>query len=219
MPCGQSFEPLYNYFYLFITVWSWKYEELSFENYKVMLYISTKLVRSFLHGLVEFLNNNLIIKWILILNTLQQRFQSCQLNKGRFLECPPVLKAWSLRGVQGHVALGKISRYVPLTCHFLHFEITVNGNTVPKIIAGSCSDDKRVKMAEKPLKNAKELCWKDWLNKENIIFLWLGRVSKTRRILSENGSLEFIAKNGRFPAKTERLGSLLHLYMPKPNYS
>ena len=29
------------YFYLFITVWSWKYEELSFENYKVRLYIST----------------------------------------------------------------------------------------------------------------------------------------------------------------------------------
>ena len=28
----------------------------------------------------------------------------------------------------------------------------------PEIIAGSCSDTKRVKMAEKPQKNGKELC-------------------------------------------------------------
>ena len=35
------------------------------------------------------------------------------------------------------------------------------------------------------------------LNKENIIFLWLGRVSKTRRILSENGRPEMFSKNGR----------------------
>ena len=35
------------------------------------------------------------------------------------------------------------------------------------------------KMAEKPqLKTAKNRAVKNWLNKENIIFLWLGRVSK-----------------------------------------
>ena len=35
------------------------------------------------------------------------------------------------------------------------------------------------KMAEKPqLKTAKNPAVKNWLNKENIIFLWLGRVSK-----------------------------------------
>ena len=33
--------------------------------------------------------------------------------------------------------------------HFLHFEITVNRNTALKIIAGSWSDAKRVKIAEK----------------------------------------------------------------------
>ena len=42
---------------------------------------------------------------------------------------------------------------------------------------------------------------KDWLNKENIIFLWLGRVSKTGRILCENERPEIFAENRRFPAK------------------
>ena len=45
-----------------------------------------------------------------------------------------------------------------------------------------CSDAKRVKMAEKPQKNGKESCKKDFLDKENIVFLWLGRVSKKGRI-------------------------------------
>ena len=40
-------------------------------------------------------------------------------------------------------------------------------------------------MAEKPQKNIKESCYKDWLNKE---------VLKTARILSENGRL--LAKRG-----------------------
>ena len=47
-------------------------------------------------------------------------------------------------------------------------------------------------MADKPQKNVKELCYKDWLNKE---------VLKTRRILSENGSPEMFLENGRFLAK------------------
>ena len=55
---------------------------------------------------------------------------------------------------------------MPLRCHFLHFEITVEGNTAPKIIARSWSDAKRVEMAEKPQKNSKEACIKDWLSKE-----------------------------------------------------
>ena len=48
-------------------------------------------------------------------------------------------------------------------------------------------------MADKPQKNIKELCYKDWLNKE---------VLKTRRILSENGRPEMCAVNWRFLAKT-----------------
>ena len=56
---------------------------------------------------------------------------------------------------------------------------------------------------------AKNRAKRDWLNKENIIFLWLGRVSKTRRILSENGRPEIFTKNERFPAKTGGLESLL----------
>ena len=53
---------------------------------------------------------------------------------------------------------GKILRYVPLRYHFLHFEITVNGNTKATIIAGSWSDAKTVKMVENPQKNGKEVC-------------------------------------------------------------
>ena len=62
--------------------------------------------------------------------------------------------------------------------------------TAPKIIAGSCSDALTVKMAEKPQKNGKESCWKYWLNIDN----W---------------RLEIFAENGRSPAKTEGLESLL----------
>ena len=53
-------------------------------------------------------------------------------------------------------------------------------------------------MAEKPQKNVKESCYKDWLKEE---------VLKTGRILSENRRLEMIAKNGRFLAKTGGLES------------
>ena len=48
--------------------------------------------------------------------------------------------------------------YVPLRYHFLHFEITLNGNTKAKIIAGSRLDAKVVKMVENPQKNGKEAC-------------------------------------------------------------
>ena len=57
---------------------------------------------------------------------------------------------------------------------------------------------------------AKNRAKKDWLNKENI-FLWLGRVSKTRRILSENGRPEIFTKNERFAAKTGGLESMRKL--------
>ena len=60
-------------------------------------------------------------------------------------------------------------------------------------------------------KTAKNRAKKDWLNKENIIFLWLGRVSNTGRILSENGRPEIFTENGRFPAKTGGLESLRKL--------
>ena len=52
----------------------------------------------------------------------------------------------------------KILRYVPLRYHFLHFEITLNGNAKAKIIAGSRLDAKVVKMVENPQKNGKEAC-------------------------------------------------------------
>ena len=48
---------------------------------------------------------------------------------------------------------------------------------------------------------AKNCAKKDWLNKENIVFLWLGRVSKSRRILSENERPEIFTEDRRFPAK------------------
>ena len=54
---------------------------------------------------------------------------------------------------------------------------------------------------------AKNCAKKDWLNKENIINLWLVRVSKTGRILCENGKPEIFNKNRRFPAKTGGLES------------
>jgi len=50
------------------------------------------------------------------------------------------------------------------------------------------------------------------LNRENIIFLWLGRVSKTRRILSKSGRLGIFAENGRFLAKMGGLDSLPFFY-------
>ena len=34
-----------------------------------------------------------------------------------------------LGGIRGHAPLEKILRYVTLRCHFLHFEITDNGNS------------------------------------------------------------------------------------------
>ena len=53
----------------------------------------------------------------------------------------------------GRILLAEnILRYVPIRCHFLPFEIEVNENTAPKIIAGPWSDAKRVKMAQKSQK-------------------------------------------------------------------
>ena len=46
------------------------------------------------------------------------------------------------------------------------------------------------------------------VKKENFIFPWLGRVSKTGRILSENRRWEIFAEKGRFQAKTGALESL-----------
>ena len=53
---------------------------------------------------------------------------------------------------------------------------------------------------------------KNWLNEENILFLCLVRVSKTGRILGENRRPEIFAENGRFPAKTAGLGTLLRIW-------
>ena len=73
----------------------------------------------------------------------------------------------------------------PSSMHPL-FEITVNWNTVPKIIPDSCSRVKRVKMAEKPQKTGKELC--------------------LRGLLSENGRPEIFTQNGNFSGQIKRVG-------------
>ena len=59
-------------------------------------------------------------------------------------------------------------------------------------------------MAEKPQKKGKQVPKR--LGKQR-----KGKVSKTRRILSENGRLEIFAKNGRFPTETGGLESLAFL--------
>ena len=61
---------------------------------------------------------------------------------------------------------------------------------------------KRSKWLRNHRKTAKNHAKKDWRNKENIIFLWLRRVSKTGWILSENGrvgisAFTFHAQYGR----------------------
>ena len=71
-------------------------------------------------------------------------------------------------------------------------------------------------LARKMLRNhrkvAKNRAKKNWLNEENVRFLWLGRVSKTGRILGENRRPEIFAENGRFPAKAGGLGTLLRIW-------
>ena len=74
--------------------------------------------------------------FLLLAEPRRQRFQPCQLKKVRFVKwymysythkrqrCKPV----SSPGVIATPA--KNLRYVPLRCHFLHFEITVNGKIV-----------------------------------------------------------------------------------------
>ena len=69
-------------------------------------------------------------------------------------------------------------------------------------------------MAEKPHKNGKQSCKKDWLDKDNIVFLWLGRVSKNREN-SENGRPEVFAEYERLKAKTGGL-EFLGLYSYRP---
>ena len=73
-----------------------------------------------------------------------------------------------------------------------------------KTITSSCLDAKRVKMAEKLQKKGKEVL-KRLVKQRN------GKVSKTARILSENGRLEIFAENGSFPTKTGGLEPLAFL--------
>ena len=53
---------------------------------------------------------------------------------------------------------------------------------------------------------AKNCDKKDWLNKGNIIFLWLVRVSKTGRILCENRKPEIFNENGGFSGQNGGVG-------------
>lgn len=84
--------------------------------------------------------------------------------------------------VRGHVPLKKILRCVPIRCHYVHFKITVLPR--PKLLQAHS------KMPKGQKKN------------------WLGRVSKTGKMLSKNGMLEIFDENGRFPAETKGLESL-----------
>ena len=80
---------------------------------------------------------------------------------------PQVLKARALRGIRWHTPLRIILRYVPLRCHFLHFEIMneckpctksrqSSALACPKLLQAIV--DAWIKMAEKPQKNGKESC-------------------------------------------------------------
>ena len=66
----------------------------------------------------------------------------------------------------------------------------------PKLSQAHGSDAKRVKIAAKPQKNGNESGQIRQVEQIKHIFLWLGRVSKTGRILSEKGRPEIFAANG-----------------------
>ena len=74
---------------------------------------------------------------------------------------------------------------------FPHPKLRQSYARIPKGKNGWEATEKQPKMAKNHAKK----------NKENITFLWLGRVSKTRRILSKNRRPEIFPKNGRFSAK------------------
>ena len=70
---------------------------------------------------------------LLLAEPCRQRFQPCQLKKVRFVKwymygCAHNPKGARHLGSPGVIATPeKNFRYVPLGCHCLHFEITVNG--------------------------------------------------------------------------------------------
>ena len=80
---------------------------------------------------------------------------------------PQALKVRAPRGIRWHTPLQIILRYVPLRCHFLHFE-TMNeckpctklrqssALACPKLLQAKV--DASIKVAEKPQKNGKESC-------------------------------------------------------------
>ena len=86
-----------------------------------------------------------------------------------------------------------------------------------KTITSSWLDAKRVKMAEKLQKRGKEVL-------KRVVKQRKGKVSKTARILSENGRLETFAKNGEFSDQNGRIGisgisQRMTLCMLEPTYS
>ena len=100
-----------------------------------------------------------IIQW----SVTQDRFQPCRLTKGGCwsgIPGPQVLKAQAPRGIQWHTPLRIILRYVPLRCHFLHFE-TMNeckpctklrqcsALACPKILQARCLDKNGWETSEK----------------------------------------------------------------------
>ena len=64
-------------------------------------------------------------------------------------------------------------------------------------------------MAEKPPKNGKESLQR-LVKHRNIVFLWLGGVLNTGRILSENGRPEIFSENGTVGI-SDRLSNLSDL--------
>ena len=70
---------------------------------------------------------------LLLAKPCRQKFQPCQLKKVRFVKCymySCIHKRQMCKPLKSPGVIAtpeKNLRYVPLRCHFLHFEIAVNG--------------------------------------------------------------------------------------------
>ena len=132
--------------------------------------------------------------------SLTQRFQPMKMEKKGGFASGEAVSCW---GIPGDASPGKVWKYTSLRCHFLHFEIILAckyKTTLPK--EAKTAQDTTEKQQMTMLKR---------LSKQKKHFLPFPTESnkKNGRLLSENGRPETMAKNGRFPAKTRGLESLL----------
>ena len=127
-----------------------------------------------------------IIQW----SVTQDRFQPCRLTRevvGVVYPHPQVLKVRARTGIRWHTPLRIILRYVPLRCHFLHFE-TMNeckpctklrqssALACPKLLQARCLDKNGWETSEKwqriMLKRLVKQRRKSFKNWENITRKW-----------------------------------------------